>query len=170
MAGPRTFHGGEAAGSSAEHAPALRRYFQRRIMPCDVDDLVQETLLSLQARKSTVPIDNPQGYLFTIASHVLAKYRQREARLRDCLESVAGEASEAEEISPERTIIGKDGLDRALALIEDMPTRTRDIFVLHRFEDMTYSAIARRHAISVSAVEKHIMAALRILVRGMVGR
>lgn len=155
--------------TAMEHAPALHRYFRRRVGPCEVDDLVQETLLSLQARKSTSEIANPQGYLFTVASHVLAKYRQREARLRQSHELTEGDAFAIEEISPERLAIGRDGLDRALYVIESMPDRTRDIFVLHRFEDMTYSAIARRHAISVSAVEKHIMAALRILVRERVG-
>ena len=36
-------------------------------------------------------------------------------------------------------------------------------FVLHRFEEMTYPAIAQCLHISVSAVEKQIMNALRLL-------
>lgn len=40
-----------------------------------------------------------------------------------------------------------------------MPPRTRDIFTLHRFGEMTYAAIGRQFEISTSAVEKHIMAA-----------
>ena len=36
-------------------------------------------------------------------------------------------------------------------------------FLLHRFEEMTYQRIARELGISVSAVEKHMMAALKAL-------
>ena len=45
-----------------------------------------------------------------------------------------------------------------------MPERTRDIFVLHRFENISYGEIAMRMNISVSAVEKHIMKALKLLM------
>lgn len=37
------------------------------------------------------------------------------------------------------------------------PRRSLDVFVLHRHEGLTYRAIAERLAISVSAVEKHMM-------------
>ncbi len=37
------------------------------------------------------------------------------------------------------------------------PRRSLDVFVLHRHEGLTYRAIAERFAISVSAVEKHMM-------------
>jgi DNA-directed RNA polymerase specialized sigma24 family protein len=54
--------------------------------------------------------------------------------------------------------------------MEAMPVRTQEIFLLHRFEEMTYPAIAAALGISVSAVEKHIMIALRLLVEGLGGR
>ena len=50
-----------------------------------------------------------------------------------------------------------------LAAMEDLPARTREAFVLHRFEEMQYAAIAGHMGISVSAVEKHIMRAIRRL-------
>jgi len=37
------------------------------------------------------------------------------------------------------------------------PRRSLDVFVLHRHDGLTYRAIAERFAISVSAVEKHMM-------------
>ncbi len=46
---------------------------------------------------------------------------------------------------------------------EDLPPRTRDAFLLNRFEGQTYSQIAKRLGVSVSMVEKHIAEALRQL-------
>ncbi|MNT25001.1 RNA polymerase sigma factor [compost metagenome] len=37
------------------------------------------------------------------------------------------------------------------------PRRSLDVFVLHRHEGLTYRDIAKRFAISISAVEKHMM-------------
>jgi RNA polymerase sigma-70 factor (ECF subfamily) len=47
--------------------------------------------------------------------------------------------------------------------IAALPARTRDVFVLHRFEEMSGSRIAAALGLSVSAVEKHIMRALKVL-------
>jgi RNA polymerase sigma-70 factor (ECF subfamily) len=48
-------------------------------------------------------------------------------------------------------------------VIRALPPRTRDAFLLHRFEDQTYGQIAKRLGVSVSMVEKHIAEALRQL-------
>ena len=44
--------------------------------------------------------------------------------------------------------------------IDELPPRTREVFVLHRIEGMKYSEIARALDISVSAVEKNMARAL----------
>jgi RNA polymerase sigma-70 factor (ECF subfamily) len=43
--------------------------------------------------------------------------------------------------------------------------RVREVFMMHRVEGRAYSEIARALGISVSTVEKHMMAALRFLVQ-----
>ncbi|MBN9318276.1 MAG: sigma-70 family RNA polymerase sigma factor, partial [Caulobacterales bacterium] len=68
-----------------------------------------------------------------------------------------------EPISPERVLLGREKLDRALAVLQRLPARTRQIFILHRFEDMTYPRIAASLGISKSAVEKHMIRALKAL-------
>lgn len=52
---------------------------------------------------------------------------------------------------------------RALAALNELPERTRRVFVLVRFEEMSYKLVAQRLGVSVSAVEKHVMKALRHL-------
>lgn len=146
------------------HASALRRYFSKRVPAAEVDDLVQEVFLSLQSRRSEEPIENIGGYLFAVAGNVLLHYRDESRRSVAYFEA-AGEETvlAAPDPSPERQISGYEDLRRLVAALEHLPERTRDVFVLHRFEEMTYSAIARSLGISVSAVEKQIMNALRAL-------
>jgi RNA polymerase sigma factor (sigma-70 family) len=145
------------------YASALRSYFRKRAHPADVEDLVQEVLLRMHGRQAKSEIDNIGGYIFTVAAHVLIARRKR----GPVVEPSPDDGIDA--ITPERIVLARREVDRVVGAIQDLPPRTRDIFVAHRFEDMTYAAIGRRFGISVSAVEKHIMLALRELssvVRG----
>ena len=153
---------GEPAPREPEaYAPALRSYFRKRCAPADVEDLVQEVLLRMHSRRASSEIENIGGYIFTVAAHVLiARGKRNAAMVPDLAESV-------DTITPERIVLARREVDRVVQAIEELPPRTRDIFVAHRFEEMTYAAIARRFGISVSAVEKHIMAALRDLSRAI---
>src|SRR3546814_10943544 len=53
------------------YGPGLRRYFRRRASEADVDDLVQDVFLRLQAAKFSAPIANVEGSLFATARNVL---------------------------------------------------------------------------------------------------
>jgi RNA polymerase sigma factor (sigma-70 family) len=68
-----------------------------------------------------------------------------------------------EERTPERVLLDREALETVVDAIAALPPRTREVFVLHRFEEMTCNGIAEQLGISVSAVEKHIMKALREL-------
>ncbi|KAK0340775.1 hypothetical protein LTR94_029103, partial [Friedmanniomyces endolithicus] len=50
--------------------------------------------------------------------------------------------------SPERVMLGREQWSRLVAAVGDLPERTRQAFVLHRFEEMNYAAIARHMGIS----------------------
>jgi RNA polymerase sigma-70 factor (ECF subfamily) len=145
--------------------PALRRFFRRRAPSGDIDDLVQEVFVSLKARRAEAPIQHIDRYLFTVAAAVLSRRYRLESRSR-----LGDETDDPEqEPSPERVLIGRERLQRAMDVIANLPQRTREVFVLHRFEEMSYQRIGAELGISVSAVEKHIMLALRALTAG-VGR
>jgi RNA polymerase sigma-70 factor (ECF subfamily) len=44
--------------------------------------------------------------------------------------------------------------------VQHLTPRTREVFILHRVDELTYTEIAARLGISVSTVEYHIMRAL----------
>ena len=141
-------------GWMERYGPGLRRYFQKRVSAAEAEELVQEVFLAMHARSAAEPIDNVQGYLFRIAANLLSKRSEHaHVQLDEALEFADG-------FSPERILIGRQEAARVIVAIDNLPPRTREAFALHRFEEMTYEAIARRLGISVSAVSKLVARAL----------
>lgn len=155
---------GVSLDALSKFLPALRKYFQRRVARENVEDLIQDVCVSFQARKTDQPIENAEAYLFTIARHVLSRHIRLE-KLID-LDSTDFELAAIEDTAPlpDQQFQDKEFLDQVLKTIERMPPKTRQVFIMHRFESMTYREIARNFGISTSAVEKHIMSALRTLM------
>jgi RNA polymerase sigma-70 factor (ECF subfamily) len=146
------------------YTPALRAFFSRRAHIDDVEDLIQEVLLRIQKRKSGGEVENYEGYLFEVAANVLIDRSRRDntRRRRDHRELTESDHP-VDEISPERVLEGREKVARILHALTELPDRTRHVFVLARFEGLSYKDIAKRFGISVSAVEKHVMKAFRHL-------
>jgi RNA polymerase sigma factor (sigma-70 family) len=149
-------------GDLSGYAPALRRYFRKRAASMEVDDLTQEVFLNMHARRCDMRIENIEGYLFAVAAHVLSRHRARR-----CIECHPYSETDRTNLhgplapSAEDEVLSRERLQGLVATLEALPPRTRNIFVLHRVEELNYQAIACRLNISVSAIEKHIMSALK---------
>jgi RNA polymerase sigma-70 factor (ECF subfamily) len=146
------------------YTPALRAFFSRRAHTDDVEDLIQEVLLRIQKRKAGGAVDNYEGYLFEVAANVLIdRSRRDKTRRRREHRELTEFDHPVDEISPERVLEGREKVARILNALNELPDRTRHVFVLARFEGLSYKDIAQRFGISVSAVEKHVMKAFRHL-------
>src|SRR5690606_23801674 len=66
-----------------------------------------------------------------------------------------------ESISPERVISARQSVAVLKAALLRLAARTQAVFVLHRFEGLRYEEIAKRLGLSMSAVEKHMMKAMK---------
>jgi RNA polymerase sigma-70 factor (ECF subfamily) len=148
----------------------LRRFFQRRSRePSEVDDLIQDVFHHLLRRHSNGDIENPQAYLFQIAANILKDRHRRSQTRQEFSHQFFDETMHAYEyISPERILLGRDQLKILKLALLKLPEKTRNIFILQRFEGMRYNEIADHYNISVSAVEKHMMKAIKHLSRKVV--
>ena len=150
--------GGDVGAWAARYGSALRAYFHKRAPSADADDLTQEVFLRLHSRSEHEAVDNPERYIFKIASSVLIdRYRHELARGLGLHDGLDTGLSLADDLSPERTLIGRQEHARAIAALQSLPPRARAAFTLHRFEHMTYAAIAARMGISINGV-KHLIA------------
>ncbi len=148
------------------YGQALRGYFSSRVRnPADVDDLVQEVFVQMLRRTSGEPIEHAQHYLFQVASNVLCDQgRRMKARHQDQHESfdetVHGLSTE---ISPERIVLGRESIERVIAILQDLPPRTRDIFILRGIRQLRHEEVAHMLGVSMRVVHEHMAKALKHL-------
>ena len=150
----------ELCAWAEEYGPALRRYFEKRAGLADADDLVQEVFLAMHTRTAADSVENVKGYLFRVAANVLSR-SLGQARPSHVLYGALGRISDADELTAERVVMGREALERVVAALEGLPARTAQAFLLHRFEEPTYAAVAKRLGISPKRAEKLIGQALK---------
>ncbi len=151
------------------YAPALRRFFQRRVLEhADVDDLVQEVFLRLTRRGDLNDVANLEGYIFQMAANILRdRLRQRFTHRTGDHEPLDDQQIEGAAFSPERVLLGRESVDRLRAALLELPQRTREVFFLGRIEGMPYAEIVTRLGISLSAVNKHMAKAMLFIMERM---
>ena len=151
--------------SAAYHQP-LVRYFRRRVGTLEeAEDLTQEVFLRLVRRPDAEQIDNPEAFLFRTAVNLLRDRSRRGKTAASHLAEISDHQDRFEALSPERVLQGRQSLNSALRVLEELDERTRDVFILHRLEGLKYAEIANLYGVSVSSIEKYIIKALAHLAR-----
>lgn len=134
----------------------------------DDADLAQDACLKLVETARREPIGAPTHLLFRLARNlVIDRLRSRARTARLFRAEEAFDQYPCASADPERTLLATERLRRALAVIDAMPTRRRQAFLLHRIEGLSYLEIARKMGVSIKAVEKHLATAMLQLVREM---
>lgn len=149
----------------------LMAFFMRRIKDRTLaEDLTQDTLLRVIGAQALERVENAESYVFRVATNLLKDHWQRASRLDPaaCIpieDAVASELERqlVEDLSPETVLLSRDSLRDALATLEELGERTRDIFILFRLENMKQKDIAEAFGIGQSTVEKHVMKAMLYL-------
>lgn len=150
-----------------KHAVRLAGYFRRR-RGCDADagDLLHDTFLRLLGMKAgrLRGVERPDAYLSTIAANLVHDRTRSDARREAGLGLYA---QEAEPVATDelRRIEARDMLNRLESAMQRLRPRTREIFMAHRLDGLTYGEIAERTGLSVKAVEKHMSRAIAHLDR-----
>lgn len=148
----------------ARYRPVLIRYFSRHLNSAqDAEDLAQEALERLLRMPSLSGVLNVEAFLLQIASNLLRDcFRRDKSHHLSQHVSIDELGKDWPSEVPHGECVYEAGrrLQRFLAALDELPPRSREVFLLQRYEGLTYSAIARRLEISVSAVEKNMMRAL----------
>jgi RNA polymerase sigma-70 factor (ECF subfamily) len=149
----------QLAGLYRDRAGMLRRYLRTRFrVNDDGEDLVQDTFLRLVAQRSLAQIKNPDAYLKRTLRNLVIDAARR-AKVRPQL--VVFEGNE-----PAVRANQADGLEyaemreRYRAIVDQLPPRTREVFLLHRVEECSVKDIAARLEISTRTVEWHVAQAI----------
>lgn len=148
------------------HAAGLRA-ITRKVRD-DEADLGQDAYLRLVETARREPVAAPAHLLFRIARNlVIDRMRSRARTAHLFQEEGVYDQRQCPTPDPERVLLANERLRRALKVIDAMPGRRREAFLLHRIDGFSYPQIAGRMGVSVKAVEKHISSAMLELMRGM---
>jgi RNA polymerase sigma factor (sigma-70 family) len=134
----------------------------------DAEDLVQEAWVRLASYAQEHEVVEPEALLMRAAlnlsldAHRVARNHGEQLVVDEVLLVDTAPGTEAIVLARERMV-------RLSECLGELHPRTRDIFLAHRVEGLRYQDIARRHGLSVSAVEKHIAKAVLLLSIGMEG-
>lgn len=145
------------------HRRELQAYLTKRLRDREVAaDLTQETFLRFAEQGPHTAIVDDRSYLYRTAKNLAIDHVRRIGRRRTdprTHEDLSGIVEDRPD--PERVVGGRQRLDRLRAIVGELPERTRQVFVLHRIEELSYGEVARKLGISESSVQKHLARALQ---------
>jgi RNA polymerase sigma factor (sigma-70 family) len=148
------------------HYDSLIRYVRSRVgSDAEARDIAQDAYLRLLRYREQQDSGSLKALVFRIATN-LVNMRARAVRVRPDHEPLeAALEVPANDPTPERQLLTEQQLTRLTEVIQRLPPRCQQAFVLSRFHDMGYQEIAERLKISVKMVEKHVAHALSICRR-----
>ena len=127
----------------------------------DPEELLQAAYLRLVRYRSEHAVENVAAFLVRTAVNIGVDNYRHDRFIAD----VAPEEAGARENSPlqDEVLAARERLDRVREGLARLTPRTREVFLMHRLDEMKYREIAERLGISQSAVEKHIAKAALFL-------
>ncbi|WP_295513675.1 sigma-70 family RNA polymerase sigma factor [uncultured Pseudomonas sp.] len=144
-----------------DHHGWLRERLQRRL-GClgQAADLAQDTFVRLLAREGELErLREPRAFLATVAQGLLANHWRRQALERAYLEALAARPEEVQP-SPEAQALILETLIELDALLDRLPARVRQAFLLAQLDGLTYAVIAQRLGVSERMVKKYMAQAM----------
>jgi RNA polymerase sigma-70 factor (family 1) len=129
----------------------------------EAEDIVQEVFLKIWQNRASLKTDTSfQSYLFTIALHAIQKSFIKKAKEQKFQIGLFEEFS-SENPSLEDELNVEALFSKLNQLIEEMPPRRREIFLLRKKEGKSIQAIARGMGISEKTAENQITEAMNSL-------
>ena len=130
----------------------------------DALEIVQDLFVQLYFKRRQIDhTHNVGGYLQTMLKNkIIDRFREQLVRKKHIYQ-LQQMKPEIEPEAPEATMDVKMLEQKIHAVIEQLPDKCREVFLLSRFDHLSHQAIADKLNISVSTVEKHIVKALKIV-------
>ena len=143
------------------HARQVRGFFRRRIAErSEVPDLSQEVFMRLLRLQNLASIEDPQRYLFTVASNLLKErshsLEQRARPARIPIEDVLDAPELATDMATDHELDVERQIQQLRQILPLLPPREREVLTLVYEQRKSYREIARRWGVSRTAVEKTV--------------
>ncbi len=160
---------GWVASQVLPHEKDLRRWLRKAgASEHDVDDIVQEAYCRLAGLKSVAHIISGRAYLFQTARNVAVERIRKARTVRiDYVTEIDSLNVVDSEPSPEQIVGGRRELRKVQVLIEGLPKRCREIFVMRRIQGLSQREVAGLLGVTENVVEMQTIRGLRLLLAAM---
>ncbi len=127
------------------------------------EDVVSELFADIWIKRSKLEIKhNFKAYIYRSAKNAALAYKRKKK-----LETVGFDEIEKFDVASSQSVYSKYSIEHTLQkiqkIMESIPPRSREVFMLSRFEEMKYKEISAILGISVKTVENHMGKALKTI-------
>lgn len=141
----------------AEHHGWLRQWLHRRLgCAHNAADLAQDTFVRVLLRPQVLPtLREPRAYLTTLAKGVVNEHWRRLGLERAYLDTLAA-LPEPLALSPEERLLLLQTLHEIDTMLDGLPPKAREAFLLSQLDGMTYEQIGARLGVHERTVKRYM--------------
>lgn len=163
------------AGDRAAFAALFRAYYRALVALVsarigskpEAEELIQDIFVRVWERRKTLDAARPiDRYLFRAAKNAALDHLRRRSVMERMQSALAAQPAPRSS-SPEDQVRSRELYTAARSIIDGLPERTREAFVLSREAGLSHVEIAELMEVSPKTIEKQIGRALRALRAGL---
>lgn len=152
-----------------DHHGWLHAWLRHRLgNASDAADLAHDTFVRILGRDQHASFREPRAYLATIANGLVISHWRRRDLERAWLDTVAAYPQAVLPSAEDRAIV-LETLEQIACMLDGLPTRCRDVFLLSQLDGLTYPQISTQLGISVNVVQKDMTRAVGHCFQALLG-
>lgn len=155
---------GGLVASLAAHYDDLVGYVGHRFGDRDfARDVVHEVCADLLKQPEPAGVRQPLAFLRRVLRNRAIDRRRGDAARARLAQTLLARTDAASHEDAAAYLHGLQAVEDLAAVIQGLPDRARQVFILHRLYDMPQSAIANELGLSRNAIAKHYAQAIRLI-------
>lgn len=128
------------------------------------EDVVQDLFVDLWRKEQTLDdVSSISAYLKKSTQYKCFDHLRKQKRIEKNKSSVQQSDAVIHTISPEDDYISNEKVQHIKTVINQLPEKGRAIFMMSRYDDMTYKEISEALQVSLKTVEYHMSQNLKFL-------
>lgn len=141
-----------------KEAPALRLFVKRTLRSGgDCEDIVQDAFVRTWRAVAEGRVRSARAVLFKTARNLALNHiRNSRARTSDATRAALADVFARPVVTAEEQVIASEQAEGCRQLLEELPLRCREAFVLRVVDELSYHDMSKIMHLSVSTIEKHV--------------